>query len=41
MPMGGMVPGTIPAAATVPEVAEEEDIPKQKKINEAHTSPPS
>jgi large subunit ribosomal protein L7/L12 len=30
MPMGGMVPGAVPDAAA-PEVAEEEDLPKQKE----------
>ncbi|KAK7805588.1 hypothetical protein U0070_025913 [Myodes glareolus] len=31
MPMGGMMPGAVPAAAAAPEVAEAEDIRKQKE----------
>lgn len=31
MPMGGMMPGAVPAAAAAPEVAEGEDMPKQKE----------
>ncbi|XP_059126748.1 large ribosomal subunit protein bL12m [Peromyscus eremicus] len=31
MPMGGMMPGAVPAAPAAPEVTEEEDIPKKKE----------
>ena len=31
MPMGGMVPGLVSAAAPASEAAEEEDVPKQKE----------